>query len=239
MGSIEELGAVLGVFAHPDDETYLMAGIMATAARNGQRVSVVTATRGELGSWDEEKWPTSRLGAIREQELLRSLDILGVKEHSFLGYPDAGCADIDDERALAELEPFFADVRPRSVFSFGPDGMTDHDDHKATCRWATEAFRRWAEPGARLYYATYPPEWAEKWVPVYNRFNVFMSDDTPPITPLDEIAIAFELPPDVLDAKLRAIQAHESQVSHMMRAFGEDVFRAGQNVEYWKVAAEK
>lgn len=234
-----DFGTILGVFAHPDDEAYLLAGIMASSVRAGRRVALWTATRGELGSWDDEKWPTSKLGDIREQEMNRSMDILGVKEHTFIGYPDAGCKDIPDEEALAALEPYFADVQPDSVFSFGPDGMTDHDDHKATCRWATEGFARWAKPGARLYYATTTPEWAQKWVPVYNRFNVFMSDDTPPVTPREELAISFELPKDLLDLKIAAINAHESQVSHMMAAFGEDVFREGQKEETWRLAAEK
>jgi LmbE family N-acetylglucosaminyl deacetylase len=42
MRSIEtedSLGTVLSVWAHPDDETYLAARVMADAARNGQRVA--------------------------------------------------------------------------------------------------------------------------------------------------------------------------------------------------------
>ncbi|MGH3589327.1 MAG: PIG-L deacetylase family protein, partial [Pseudonocardia sp.] len=44
------LGTILGVWAHPDDETYLCGGLMARAARSGDRVVCVTATRGEQGS---------------------------------------------------------------------------------------------------------------------------------------------------------------------------------------------
>ena len=52
-----DLGTVLSVWAHPDDETYLCGGLMADAVRRGNRVVCVTATRGELGSPDEERWP--------------------------------------------------------------------------------------------------------------------------------------------------------------------------------------
>jgi LmbE family N-acetylglucosaminyl deacetylase len=237
--SMKELGTVLGIFAHPDDETYLLAGTMARTARGGRRVVCVTATRGEEGSWDDKRWPPATLGQVREKELLRSMEVLGVREHHFLDYYDGTCRDVPIENALARLEPIFRDVDPDSVFSFGPDGMTDHADHKATCAWAAEAFERWAKAGAKLYYATTTPEWAAKWVPVYNKFNVFMSDDTPPTTPRDELAIYYELPPDVLELKMQAIEAHESQVFYMMEHFGRDVFSEGQRVEMWRLVAEK
>ena len=38
---------LLGVWAHPDDEAYLSAGLMAESRRRGDRVVVVTATLGE------------------------------------------------------------------------------------------------------------------------------------------------------------------------------------------------
>ena len=58
-------GTVLGVWAHPDDETYLSAGLMAEAARDGRRVMCVTATRGEGGSMDEDRWPPETMGEVR------------------------------------------------------------------------------------------------------------------------------------------------------------------------------
>jgi hypothetical protein len=64
-----ELGTILGVWAHPDDEAYLSAGLMARAVDAGSRVAVVTATRGELGGFDPELWPPDRLGPHRESEL--------------------------------------------------------------------------------------------------------------------------------------------------------------------------
>ncbi len=45
---------LLGVWAHPDDEAYLSAGLMATAADAGARVVVATATRGEIGTDDPQ-----------------------------------------------------------------------------------------------------------------------------------------------------------------------------------------
>ncbi|HXF57074.1 MAG TPA: PIG-L family deacetylase [Actinomycetota bacterium] len=216
--SADALGTTLGVWAHPDDEAYLTAGLMASGVRQGRRVACVTATRGEQGSWDEERWPTSEIGAVREAELMRSLEILGVTEHYWLDYPDGGCPDVDPEEAVGRVAEIMFAVRPRTVLTFGPDGMTGHPDHKAVSAWATEAFHRVAAPGARLFYPVHTLEWAEVFVPRFNRFNVFMEPGTPPVVPRDQLAIDFRLPPDLLELKLRAIAAHVSQVEGMMRA---------------------
>ena len=81
---MDDLGTMLGVWAHPDDETYLTAGLMAQAVRDGRRVVCVTATRGEGGSMDEERWPSATMGEVREAELMRCFEILGVTEHHWL-----------------------------------------------------------------------------------------------------------------------------------------------------------
>jgi LmbE family N-acetylglucosaminyl deacetylase len=232
----EELGTILGVFGHPDDETYLMAGLMAHAAANGNRVVCVTATKGEGGSWDEKRWPSETMGAVRAKELEESLQLLGVKEHHWLGYVDATCAAVPLEEGIAKILPFFNDVQPDTVFSFGPDGMTDHADHKATCAWTTEAFHRAAKPGAKLYYATATKEWVEEFGPRFAKFNVF-APGFPPVTSPDEPgAITYLLPPDLLELKLQAIEKHVSQVEYMLKYFGEDFFRAAHKQEYFRLA---
>jgi LmbE family N-acetylglucosaminyl deacetylase len=236
---VERLGTILGVWAHPDDETYLTAGLMADAVRRGDRVVCVTATRGEEGSWDEDRWPTSEMGKVRDAELMESLRILGVTEHYWLDYRDAACAQVPQEEGVAKVVALFEEVQPDSVFSFGPDGMTDHPDHKATCAWTTEAFERAAKPGAKLYYATVTPEWAEEFVPRMNKFNVFMSPDTPPVMSRDEIGLLFQLPDDLLDLKLKAIEAHVSQVEGMLNAFGQDFFREAHKEEFFRLVATK
>jgi LmbE family N-acetylglucosaminyl deacetylase len=236
---VGDLGTILGVWAHPDDETYLTAGLMAQAVRDGRRVVCVTATRGEEGSWDEERWPTAKMGEVRDAELMESMRILGVTEHHWLDYYDGTCADVPTEEAVAKVEGIMRDVRPDSVFSFGPDGMTDHPDHQSTCAWATAAFERAAKPGAKLYYATMTPEWAKEFVPRMNKFNVFMSPNVPPVAPRDELAIVFELPPDLLELKLQAIEAHVSQVEGMLNAFGQDFFREAHKEEYFRLVATK
>jgi LmbE family N-acetylglucosaminyl deacetylase len=235
---MDELGTILGVWAHPDDETYLMAGLAARAVRAGSRVVIVTATRGEGGSMDEERWPSDTMGEVRERELLSSLAVLGVTEHHFLD-----CLDVDmdtplDESGYAKVSALVEEVQPDTILSFGPDGMTGHVAHMNTCAWATQALDEVGKPGVRLYYATMTPEWAEEWVPTYNRFEVFRPG-TPPVTPREDLAIDFTLPPDLLELKLRAIAEHESQVGFMLEAFGQDYFRRAMAAEWFRLARTK
>jgi LmbE family N-acetylglucosaminyl deacetylase len=49
---ISELGTILSVWPHPDDDAYLCPGAMAMATAAGSRVVCVTGTRGELGVTD-------------------------------------------------------------------------------------------------------------------------------------------------------------------------------------------
>ncbi len=71
---------LLGVWAHPDDEAYLSAGLMARVVAAGGHVTVITATRGEKGTSDPADYDQDHFGAMREYELRRSLSTLGVHD---------------------------------------------------------------------------------------------------------------------------------------------------------------
>ena len=237
-GAMDELGTVLGVWGHPDDETYLSAGLMAHAARSGSRVVDVTATRGEGGSMDEERWPSETMGEVREREMQRSLAVLGVREHHFLGLPDIDMDTALPEEGAAKVRAMMLEVDPDTVLTFGPEGMTGHEGHKSVSRWTTQAFRDVAKPGARLYYAVYTQDWADEFVPKLNGFDIFRAG-TPPIHPREDLAIAFVLPPELLELKMRAIMEHESQVGALFEAFGEEFFRRAMREESFRLAEVK
>ena len=235
---MRSLGTILGVWAHPDDDIYLSSGLMAVAAAAGGRVVDVTATRGEGGSMDEERWPSARMAEVRAEELRRSLEILGVAEHRFLDGP----VDVDmqtplDASGKPQVLEIMREVQPDTVLTFGPDGMTGHEGHKSVSAWASDAFEEAAKPGARLYHATATPEWAEAWLPRLEPFDIFLPG-TPPLTPRHQLAIDYTLPDDVLDLKFRAIQAHESQVEGLVAVFGARM-REWMATEYFRLAAER
>jgi LmbE family N-acetylglucosaminyl deacetylase len=235
---LETLGTLVGFWAHPDDDIYLSSGLMASAVRSGSRVVDVTATRGEGGSMDEERWPPEQMGEVRTKELLRSLEILGVTEHRFLH----GCLDVDMGTPLHEVgadqvRAIVEEVQPNTILTFGPDGMTGHEGHKSVSRWATQAFHDAAPAGARLLYATNTQDWVDEWVPKLEPFHIFRED--PPVTPAEDLAVHLVLPQDLLQLKLEAIQAHESQVEALIEVFGAEGFMQAFGQEAYRLASVK
>jgi LmbE family N-acetylglucosaminyl deacetylase len=235
---LKDLGTILGIWAHPDDETYLSAGIMANAVRAGSRVFCVTATRGEGGSFDEELWPAATMGQVREQELARSFSILGVTEHEFLDLPDIDMDTPLPESGSARVHELIEQVRPDTVLTFGPDGMTGHVGHMSVSTWATEGFRRAAPSGSRLYYAVYTKEWADEIVPKLNQFGVFRPG-TPPVVAREDLAIAFELSDELLELKMKAIREHVSQIEPMAELFGDPFLTRMMHEESFRLAEVK
>ncbi len=130
-------GTLLGIWAHPDDEAYLSAGLMFEARKAGHRVVVATATRGELGTDDPVAWPPDRLAAVREHELAASLAAVDVTEHHWLGYRDGTLPEEPARSAVRQISRLLSDIEPDTVVTFGPDGMTGHADHRTISQWVT------------------------------------------------------------------------------------------------------
>jgi LmbE family N-acetylglucosaminyl deacetylase len=218
-----ELGTVLAVWAHPDDEAYLAGGLMALAADAGCRVVCVTATRGEHGTADRLRWPPARLAAVRERELAASLAALGVKEHHWLGIEDGSCAAASPIGPVATIARLIREVGADTVVTFGPDGMTGHSDHRAVSRWTTQA---WAVSGARgrLLHATSTATFARRFRSVHERFAVF-DPGLPGVSPEADLALHLSLGGELLDRKVAALRAQASQTAGLITAMGEDLFR--------------
>ena len=239
MFDVADLGTILGVWAHPDDDIFQTAGLMAAAADNRQRVVDVTATRGEGGSMDEERWPPETMGEIRTGELLRSLEVLGVTEHHFLDGP----VDVDMQTGLdpvgaEQVRRIMEEVDPDTVLTFGPEGMTGHVAHQDVSRWTAEAFEAVAKPGAGLYHTVFPKSLADAWLEQLEPFNIFLPG-TPRIVPDEELDIGLRLPPELLDRKLRSLKEHVSQISGLLEVFGDEGLGRFLALESFVIAATK
>ncbi|MCE3553870.1 PIG-L family deacetylase [Pseudonocardia sp. RS11V-5] len=231
-----DLGTVLGVWAHPDDEAFLSAGLMAAATEAGNRVVCVTATLGEHGTAEPERWPPERLAAVRAHELRASLAVAGVTEHHLLGLVDGTCAAQPHDALVWRLAGIVGAVAPDTIVTFGPDGMTGHEDHQTVSAWATEA-RALAAPRARLLYATTTEEFVQRWEPAREAFDVFLVDGLPLRTPASALAAELRLTPAEVDRKIVALRAQASQTGGLIAAVGEERFRQWWSTEAF-VAAE-
>ena len=135
---------LMAVLAHPDDETLGFGGVLAKYAAEGVETFLVTATRGEYGWFgapDENPGP-AELGRIREGELRRAADILGVREVTMLDYIDGHLDQAEPDRVIGEIAHAMRWVRPDVVVTFGQDGLYGHPDHVAISQFATAAVVR-------------------------------------------------------------------------------------------------
>src|ERR1700741_2520180 len=113
MDEVSQLGTILGIWAHPDDESFMVGGILSMAATNGQQVICVTLTKGEAGQTaDESRWPQATLGQTREQEIKKALDVLGITNHHLFDYGDGKCAEHSDEEIVPVLAELIEQYKP-------------------------------------------------------------------------------------------------------------------------------
>ncbi len=233
---LSEIGTLLGVWAHPDDEAYLSSGLMASVRRAGGRVVVATATRGEHGTPDPETWPPDELARLREKELMESLTLIDVREHEWLGHSDGSLPDVPFETGVGQVASLLERFQPATVVTFGPDGMTGHPDHQTVSAWVTEAWRRAGCHGA-LWYATTTPEFQEKWAELHERLDIWFEGFEPPVTPVSALAAAVQCDDELLDLKHQVLRAHASQTAVLEELLGTQVFRNWWAAEYFVAAA--
>lgn len=220
---------VLGVWAHPDDETYLSAGLMGRIVDAGGSVTVVSATRGEQGSADPLRRGTSAFAAHRESELRAALGEVGVDDVRFLGLPDGECAQADPAGPIGQLTLLVDELQPDLVVTFGPDGITWHPDHQAVSSWMTAAWQlshHASASRAELLYATLWTEAASRHRELHDRLGIFrdFGPGRPATTPTGGLALRCSLSRSELRRKRRALAGHASQTDELAALMGEEAF---------------
>lgn len=123
---------ILGVFAHPDDETFHMGGVTCRYAAAGYDVALISATRGEAGKAGDP--PVCTRAELPAAELRRAAAILGVAEVIFLDYPDKGVEHADPIEAAGKLVREIRRLRPVAVITWELSGGYGHPDHIAVGR---------------------------------------------------------------------------------------------------------
>ena len=148
------------VVAHPGDEAFGFGGAIAQAAASGAYTVVVCATRGAFDRrlLDPAPAPGGRnrsyqkpiiwrnLDTVREDELRRSVGLLGVRVLRMLDYAEEGLSTVDMEELVGRIVQPIRMHRPEVILTFGPDGVTGDQDHIVVGRATALAFEQAAEP---------------------------------------------------------------------------------------------
>jgi LmbE family N-acetylglucosaminyl deacetylase len=231
---VRELGCILSVWAHPYDETFSAAGIVAAAVANGQRVVCITATKGEAGIQDAKRWPPAELGEIRTKELKAALKVLGVKEHHWLGYRDGQCHMVNKDEAITAIRKFIKEIRPNTILTFGPDGLTGHSDHKTVSTWATAAAKG---TEAKVYYCVQDKENYELYMrEADEHLNIYFDTDEPPVYKREDCDVHACMDEAVAQKKCRALKAIPSQTESLLSVVPEDVLTKALSCECFVLA---
>ena len=147
---------VAGIFAHPDDETWSLAGSFALLVPKGVRGAVWTATRGQAGEIAEGSGATREtLAEVREAEERAAMAVVGVERVEFGELVD-GQVEADRDALTAEVHRFLEREQPDVVVTMEPGGVTAHPDHMAVSAAVQAAFGAYAagprEREPRFYY---------------------------------------------------------------------------------------
>ena len=167
---------LLIILAHPDDESFFLAGTAARLAAAGRPAGVVCATRGQSGAGGPPGGPAfatrETIGAVREGELRAACAAIHLDVVALLDYEDKHLAEVDADEMRRALVRHIRAERPRVVATFDPNGVTNHPDHIAISRFAADAVplaadARWAPelgPAHRVRRVVWSSLVPEPWV---------------------------------------------------------------------------
>ncbi|MGQ9502016.1 MAG: PIG-L family deacetylase [Anaerolineae bacterium] len=168
---------LLGIFAHPDDESFGAGGTLAKYAHNGVEVHVCTVTDGASGTCDPallEASSATTLAELRHRELTCACRVLGAQLWT-LGYRDSGMAGSPDnlhpaslfqaplDEVVVELVRVIRSVRPHVIITHEFSGGYNHPDHVKTSQAVYHAFQM---AGDRAYFPSSLPRDPSVWQPI-------------------------------------------------------------------------
>lgn len=144
---------ILGVFAHPDDEAFIVAGTLLKEVATGTALHLICLTDGAAGT-NPDNVPS--LGEVRLAEWRQAGKLLGAKSMHHLGYGDGQLTNAAMIEAAQQIETIAReissghDVSEIEFMAFDMNGLTGHIDHIVASRAAALAFFRLKAADQRL-----------------------------------------------------------------------------------------
>jgi LmbE family N-acetylglucosaminyl deacetylase len=164
---------LLVVHAHPDDEAIGTGGILAKYSAEGVRTVLVTCTDGACGDGPggvkpgEEGHDPAAVIAVREEELRKSCEVLGVSHLELLGYRDSGMEGWPQndapnsfwrtpvEDGAAKVAALIDRYQPQVIVTYDENGFYGHPDHIQAHRITMAAVEQTGSD-AKVYWTTVP-----------------------------------------------------------------------------------
>jgi len=145
---------LLGIFAHPDDESFGPGGTLARYAAEGVDVHVIIATDGIAGSVGDDSYMQTHetLAQVRSTELSDAAVALGITSIWSLPYSDSGMRGSPENKnpdaliqqplgtLIDDILGYINRLQPDIVLTHDPFGGYGHPDHIHCCEATTAAF---------------------------------------------------------------------------------------------------
>lgn len=200
------------VFAHPDDEAFGPGGTIAKFAKEND-IYIICATRGQAGSLGHEK----NIGKIREKELLKSAQIIGVKKVFFLDFIDGQLSNNMYQDAVKKIIKILDTIKPYTLMTFEPCGVSGHLDHVAISMITSYVFEHTAY-AKKLFYYCHQKYQTKKIKDTIGDYFVYF----PPGYEKSQIGLTVDIS-SVWETKVKAMKMHHSQihdVQWLLKIFG-------------------
>ena len=135
----------MSIHAHPDDQEFTVAGLLARWVLAGCKVISVIVTSGEAGSNESSRDATYKpeLARLREAEQSSANTVLGIDETVFMHFPDG---ELEPTLILRhDLTRLIRIYKPEVVVTGDPQGVfygngyINHPDHRAAAQAALYA----------------------------------------------------------------------------------------------------
>jgi LmbE family N-acetylglucosaminyl deacetylase len=207
---------ILGVFAHPDDETSAAPTLAMYALDRGSRVAMAYCTRGEGGGNMVGTQAGAALGLLREVELRACLRKLGIERCYFLDREDFFYTESlaltfekwDYLESLGRLVRVIRALRPEVIITMNPAPTPgQHGNHQAAGWLATEAF-----DGASLTN-WFPEQFSKEGLQPWQTKKLYYVD-RPPGSAVVDVGTPLR------SGKSPALIAAEAGSEHRSQAFG-------------------
>jgi len=208
---------VMGVFAHPDDETGMAATLAWYALGRKAVVANVYCTRGEGGGNMVGTQAGAALGILREAELRNCLARLGIRYCYFLdrldwAYTESLAATLekwDKEETLGRLVRLVRALRPEVMVTMNPAPTPgQHGHHQAAGVLATEAFTAAADP------SRFPEQLRRQGLTVWQPRKLYFAGKT------GGIACTIKVDQTMSNDETLAHVAGQALANHRSQAFG-------------------
>ncbi len=215
---------VVGIFAHPDDEAFGPGGTLAILAKK-RDVYLICVTNGDAGMNSSEK-KEAILSEIRREELLESVNVLGIKKVFFLDYKDGSLSNNLYHEIAEKIQQILQKLKPEILITHDTLGVTGHLDHIAVSMITTFVFQKLQDIKELWYYCI-----SDKEAGIFKDYFVYF----PPGYKRSEVDKIIDIS-SVWDQRIEAMYKHQTQIHDVKRILKtqsklpkEDYFRVLKN----------